>query len=212
MKLYTYPDAPSPRRVQLFLAEKGLDIPRQTIDLRAGEHLRPEFAAINPALTVPALVLDDGTCLVEPIAICDYLEQVHPEPALFGRSPLERAMVLERNHWIETNGLLAVMEGFRNRSKAMSDRALTGPRRVSQIPELAERGVQRYGWFLEDLDRRLADSDYVAGDRFSLADITAWVTLEFAAWGIRTNLPETLTSLQRWHRQLASRPAFARRD
>ncbi|MEE4639447.1 MAG: glutathione S-transferase N-terminal domain-containing protein [Wenzhouxiangella sp.] len=209
MKLYTYPKAPSPRRVHLFVAEKQLQLSQRIVDLAAGEHLQADFATLNPALTVPALLLDDGTCLVEPIAICHYLEQLYPEPALFGRTPLEQAMVLERNHWIETNGLLAVMEGFRNRSGAMTDRALTGPRAVRQIPELAERGVQRYRWFIEDLDQVLADSDYLAGDRFSLADITAWVALEFAAWGIRATLPETLNNLQRWQQQIAGRAAFS---
>lgn len=209
MKLYTYPKAPSPRRVHLFLAEKQLELSQHIVDLATGEQLQPDFAEINPALTVPALVLDNGTCLVEPIAICHFLEQLHPEPALFGRTPLEQAMVLERNHWVETSGLLAVMEGFRNRSQAMAGRALPGPRATRQIPELAERGVQRYRWFVEDLDRLLADSDYLAGDRFSLADITAWVALEFAAWGIRTTLPETLNKLQRWQQRISGRAAFS---
>lgn len=212
MKLYTYPDAPSPRRVQLFLAEKRLEIPHRIIDLRAGEHLRPEFAAINPALTVPALVLDDGTCLAEPIAICDYLEQIQPEPALIGHTPVERALVLERNHWVENNGLVAVMEGFRNRSRAMSDRALTGRRAVAQIAELAERGVQRYRWFLQDLDELLSASDHVAGTSFSMADITALVTIEFALWGIRVPVPEDLGAVQRWYRSVSARPAIAGPD
>ena len=208
MKLYTYPAAPSPRRIHLFLAEKGLEVEQVVVDLRAGEHLRPAFAAINPALTVPALVLDDGTCLCESVAICDYLESVQPDPALIGRPGRQRALVIERNHWVENNGLVAVMEGFRNRSGAMVDHALTGPRSVPQIPELADRGVRRFGWFLHDLDGLLQDSEFIAGTDFSLADITALVTIEFAVWGLRQSPPTDLPALQRWHAAVTSRPAI----
>ena len=117
-------------------------------------------------------------------------------------------MVLERNHWVEQNGLLAVMEGFRNRSRAMADHALTGPRPVPQIPALAERGIQRYGWFLEDLDGLLRDSEFIAGARFSMADITALVTIDFASWGIRQAVPKDFTALQRWRTQVSERPAI----
>ena len=208
MRLYTYPAAPSPRRIHLFLAEKGIEIEQTTVDLAAGEHLKPEFAAINPALTVPALVLDDGSCLAESVAICDYLESLYPDPPLIGRSALERARVIERNHWIEWTGLMAVMEGFRNRSGAMVDHALTGPRSVPQIPELADRGVRRFGWFLQDLDGLLQDSEFIAGTDFSLADITALVTIEFAVWGLRQSPPTDLPALQRWHAAVTSRPAI----
>jgi glutathione S-transferase len=208
MKLYTYPKAPSPRRVHLFLAEKELEIPQETVDLATGEHLKPPFAAINPALTVPTLMLDDDTCLIEPLAICQYLEELHPRPPLMGSTPIQRALVLERNHWIENNGLQAVMEGFRNRSKAMVGRALTGSRNVEQVPALAERGQQRYQWFLDDLDRLLSNGDYLAGNFFSMADITAWVTIEFAAWAIRMEIPDRLENCRRWRTRVEGRPAF----
>lgn len=208
MRLYTYPAAPSPRRIHLFLAEKQLEIEQVIVDLREGEHLRPEFATVNPALTVPALLLDDGTCLCESVAICNYLESLKPEPPLLGATPFERAMVTERNHWVEQNGLLAVMEGFRNRSRAMANRALTGPRPVPQIPELAERGIQRYGWFLQDMDELLRHSEFIAGARFSISDITALVTIDFASWGIRQAVPENLTALHRWRTQVSSRPSI----
>lgn len=208
MKLYTYPAAPSPRRIHLFLAEKALEIEQVVVDLRKGEHLKPEFAAINPALTVPALLLDDGTSLCESVAICDYLESIKPEPVLIGASGLKRALVIERNHWVESSGLTAVMEGFRNRSGAMLDHALTGPRSVPQIPELADRGVRRFGWFLADLDGLLRNSEFLAGPDFSMADITALVTIEFAAWGLKKDLPANLPALQRWHATVTNRPAI----
>ena len=209
MRLYTYPAAPSPRRIHLFLAEKGVQIEQTTVDLATGEHLKAEFAAVNPALTVPALVLDDGSCLAESVAICDYLESLYPDPPLIGRSALERARVIERDHWIEWSGLMAVMEAFRNRSRAMSDHALTGSRPVAQIPELAKRGIQRYQWFLHDLDALLANNDYLAGEHFSMADITAFVVIEFAGWGIRQSLPDELSHVRRWQHSVAQRPAIA---
>lgn len=209
MKLYTYPAAPSPRRVHLFLNEKDLKVEQILVDLATGENHKPEFAAINPALTVPALVLDDGTCLAESVAICDYLESLHPDPPLIGSSAIDRARVIERNHWVEWNGLMAVMEGFRNRSPALGDRAITGSRPAKQIAELADRGVERYQWFLQDLDALLAQSEYLANEKFSMADITAFVVLEFAGWGIRQPVPDWAHHIQRWQRMLARRPAFA---
>lgn len=208
MKLYTYPAAPSPRRIHLFLAEKSLELEQAVIDLRKGEHLEPEFAAVNPALTVPALVLDDGTCLSESVAICDYLESIRPDPPLIGNSARQRAIVIERNHWVEQAGLMAVMEGFRNRSRGMADHALTGPRAVPQIPELAERGIRRYGWFLEDLDRLLQHSEFLAGPEFSMADITALVTVEFAGWGLRQPIPAERREVGRWFTAVSNRPAI----
>lgn len=205
MKLYTFPQAPSPRRVHLFIAEKGLDIEQQTIDLRKGEHLEPEYAGCNPACTVPALELDDGTCLSECVAICRYLEEIQPDPPLFGRHALERAVIAERDHWVEMNGILAVMEAFRNAAPGMADHALPGTRRVAQIPELAERGRQRYGWFLEDLDGILAGSEYVAGEVFSVADITALVTIDFARGALKAEIPDWAERVRVWHEKVSAR-------
>lgn len=205
MKLYTFPQAPSPRRVHLFIAEKGLEIEQETIDLRKGEHLEPEYAGRNPACTVPALELDDGTCLSECVAICRYLEEIQPDPPLFGRNALERALTVERDHWVEMNGTLAVVEAFRNSEAWMQDRALPGSRPVARIPELAERGRLRYGWFLEDLDGILAESEYVAGEAFSVADITALVTVDFARWAIKTEMPDSVEHVRAWHEKVSAR-------
>ena len=209
MKLYTFPQAPSPRRVHLLLAEKGVRVEECHIDLMKGEHFKPPLSEINPECTVPVLELTDGTSLAQVMAICRYLEELHPDPPLFGDSPQSRAMVTERNRWVEMNGFFAVADAFRNTTSGMRDHAVPGARPVAQIPELAERGHERYQWFLEDLDVWLAEHDHVGDKDFSVADITAWVAIEFAGWAIKEEMPPSLTHLADWHRRVGARPAFA---
>jgi len=127
MKFYDCATAPSPRRVRIFIAEKKADIPTVQVDLRAAEHLTEAFRAKNPRCTVPVLELDDGTCLGETIAICDYLESIYPQAPLLGRTPKERALVLMWNHWIEDLGFSAAAEAFRNSAPSFKDRAIPGP-------------------------------------------------------------------------------------
>ena len=207
MKLYTFTGAPSPRRVTLYLAEKGMEVEQVEINIRAGEHLNDDFAAISPYCTVPVLELNDGTCLWESVAICRYLEEVRPEPQLMGKTPSERGLVTNWDHWAEVNGLLAVADGFRNRTPRMTDHALPGRRPVAQIEDLAERGRQCYGWFLEDLNKRLGRSDHVAGADFSVADITTLVTIDFARWALKIDPPAGLEHIGRWYAQVNKRPA-----
>ncbi len=208
MKLYTFAQEPSPRRVHIFLDEKSLKVEQLEIDLRAGAHFSDAFAARSPSCTVPVLELDDGRCLFESVAICRYLESIAPEPCLLGADAIEQALVCNWDHWVEFNGLLAVMEAFRNRVERMADHALPGRRPVTQIPALAERGVQRYRWFLEDLDARLADAEFIAGSRYSVADITARVTIDFAARAIKVEPLEDQRHLCRWYEDLSRRPAI----
>ncbi|MEM7053202.1 MAG: glutathione S-transferase family protein [Pseudomonadota bacterium] len=208
MKLYTFPNAPSPRRVHLFLAEKGLQINQQMVDIRSGEHLQTRVLAGNPARTVPMLELDDGRCLSESAAICRYLEEFQPEPPLLGSNANDRAVIADCDHWIEMHGLLAVMEAFRNAVPRLKDRALPGMRPVAQIPALAKRGRERYGWFLEDLNLKLSKQDYVAGDTFSVADITALVAIDFARGGIKIDIPKHALHLRDWYQRINQRPAI----
>src|SRR5690606_18775284 len=140
MKLYDFPAAPSPRKVVLFMGEKRIDIPRVILDLRAGAQHEPEFLARNPGATVPVLELDDGTCLTESLAICQYLEALHPEPNLFGEDALERALVSMWNDIATFEGYTAIQEALRNRVSGLADRALPGPLPCPQIPALVERG------------------------------------------------------------------------
>jgi len=206
MKLYDFAVAPSPRRVRIFLAEKGLTIPVVQVDLRAGEQLRPEFGRINPWRTVPALELDDGTVISEVTACCRYIEEIHPEPSLLGRTPKEKAVIAMWDHHCEVEGFLAAAEALRNEVKGMAGRALPGKVGYEQIPALAERGRARVVQFFAELEERLATSLYVAGDEYSVADITAFVTVEFAGW-LKLAPADDAQALRRWLDGMRARPS-----
>ncbi len=206
MKLYDYKAAPNPRRTRVFIAEKGLEIPTEQVDLGNGEQFSEAFRAVNPRCTVPVLALDDGTRITEAIAICRYLEELHPEPPLFGRAALERAQVTMWEQRVLLDGLAAVAESFRNRSRGFVDRALPGPDEVAQIPELVERGRARALRFWAELDGDLAGREFVAGEAFSMADINALVMVDFAGW-IKLEIPAELGNLRRWHETVSARPS-----
>ncbi|HYW91024.1 MAG TPA: glutathione S-transferase [Gammaproteobacteria bacterium] len=206
MKLYDADFAPSPRRVRIFLAEKGIEIPTVKVDLRNREQLGEEFHKVNPWCTVPALELDDGTRLSEIPVISLYFEQLHPEPPLIGTDAKDRALVMMWDRHMEQDGVAAVAEAFRNSHPAFKDRALTGPHDVAQIPELAERGRKRYGWYLEALDRRLADAEFVAGERYTIADITALAAVDFAR-AVKVGDIDGHANVQRWYDKVSSRPS-----
>lgn len=208
MKFYDCRTAPSPRRVRIFLAEKGIELDTVQVDLGKGEQFGEAFRAINPDCVVPVLQLDDGQCLSEVLAICSYLEALHPEPALIGETPEQRALALMWNAKVEQQGLLAMADAFRNSAKGLSGKALPGPDAYPQIPELAERGRQRVAQFIRRLDGRLGETPFLAGDNFSIADISALVFVDFAAW-IKITLPADATQLLRWYRDVSARPSAA---
>ncbi len=187
------------------MAEKGIDLETVQVDLGSGEQFSESFRKINPDCVVPVLELDDGTILTEVVAICDYLESQYPEPPLLGRTPVERATVLMWNAKVEQLGLWAMAEAFRNSTKGLSNNAVTGPDSYPQIPELAERGRQRVARFFERLDNELADREYLAGSFYSMADISAMVVVDFAAW-IKIAVPEGADSLKRWYGAVATGP------
>ena len=208
MKFHDCSTAPSPRRVRIFMAEKGIEIETVQVDLGSGEQFSEEFRKLNPDCVVPVLELDDGRCISEVIAICSYLEELHPEPPLFGRNPEERATVLMWNARVEQQGLWAVADAFRNAAKGLVDKAVPGPDPYPQIPELAERGRQRVARFLERLDEQLGSNKFVAGELFSIADISAMVVVDFAGW-IKIRPPEDAQNLQRWYEAVSARPSAA---
>lgn len=208
LTLYDHAMAPSPRRARILLAEKGVPYERVIVDLAKNEQLREEFRAINPHCTVPALRLEDGHVLTDNAAIAAYLEARFPEPPLLGITPLEKAEVAGWNWRIEFEGLMAIAEALRNSSPAMKDRALPGPIDYAQIPELAQRGVARLGRFFDALNARLADREMVATERFSIADITAVVAVDFARV-VRVKPGEQHQHLLRWRAAMALRPALA---
>ena len=205
MKFYDCITAPSPRRVRIFLAEKGLEIPTVQVDLAGMEHLGARFRALNPRCTVPVLELDDGSSLWETLAICHYLESLHPEPVLMGCDALQQAQVLQWNHRVEYDGFLAVAECLRNRARKLEGRALTGPDSYQQIPQLVERGRLRAQRFFRALDSHLAENRYLLGELYTLADITAVVSVDFAA-RIKWSMPEDHLHLRRWHEEVSARP------
>jgi glutathione S-transferase len=206
--LYDCSTAPSPRRARILLAEKGVQHATVNIDLRAGEQLGDSFRAINPQCTVPVLQLEDGQVLTDNAAIAAYVEARFPEPALLGRTPMEKAEIASWNWRIEFEGLLAIAEAMRNSSPAMKQRALPGPVDYPQIPELAERGLARLKHFFAVLDNRLAGREFIATDRFSIADLTAVVTVDFARV-LRVKPGDEHPHLQRWRAAMALRPAMS---
>ena len=157
MKFYDCAPAPSPRRVRIFLAEKGISVPTVQVDLRNGEQFGEAFRKINPDCTVPVLVLDDGTTIADAIGICDYFEAAQPEPSLMGRTPTEKGVITAWQRQCERDGFYAMMEAFRNSTPGFKGRAVTGPTDFDQIPALAERGKLRVNAFFRMLDA-LTDS------------------------------------------------------
>ena len=206
MKLYTCRTAPSPRRVRVFAAEKGIDYEAVEIDLRAGQQFSDSYQLVNPDCVVPALETDDGDVITEVNAICAYLEELQPEPTLYGATPIERARALEWNAKVEQQGLLAMAEAFRNSVGGLEGRAVTGPVGYDQIPALAERGAKRVGVFLARLDERLADREFLAGERYTVADIAALCFVDFAVRAAVAS-PDGRAHLVRWHDAVSARPS-----
>ena len=207
MKLYVWGVAPNPRRVQIYLAEKGLKVPTEDAGVPNQAVLKPEFLETGPHRRVPLLVLDDGTQIGEAMAICRYFETLHPEPSLMGTDALERATIEMWERSADNDGMNAVAEFFRNSRKQFAGRGLSGmPGTVEQIPGLVERGKQRLGWFYEKLDRRLADNEFLAGKRYSVADITALCVYDFAK-RVGAEAPAQLAHLARWHAAVSARPS-----
>ncbi|NKB39366.1 MAG: glutathione S-transferase [Gammaproteobacteria bacterium] len=205
MKLYDMQMAPNPRRVRIFLAEKGLDVELVEINLMEGENLGEDFLKINPRGTIPTLELDDGTYLDETVAICRYLEELHPQPNLLGTDALSKGQTEACQRHVEFDGLQPLLENFRNTFPAFSERGVPGlPAEYKAIPELAERGQRRYQLFMKNLNDRLADHKFIAGDTFSIADITALCTIDFAKV-MEIELAEDLTHARRWYDDVSSR-------
>ncbi len=209
MKLFDMSKAPNPRRVRIFLAEKGIAIETVQVDIVAGDNLLPDYLAINPRGLVPTLVLDDGQVLDESLAICRYFEAVQPEPNLFGRDALEQARVEQWQRRMELDFFFAVAAVFRNTAPAYANRAMPGPGPATpQSAEAAERGMAQAKIWLDRLEQRLKGREWIASDRFSVADITAFVTLDFAKWvGLRAGPDHP--NVQAFHARVKERPSSA---
>jgi len=206
--LYDCATAPSPRRARILLAEKGVAHEAVQIDLRNGEQFGEAYRRVNPQCTVPALRTDEGAVLTDNAAITAYLEARFPKPPLLGDTPLAKAEIASWNWRVEFEGLLAIAEALRNSAPAMANRALPGPMDYPQIPELAQRGLARVQQFFVALNERLADHEFIAGDRFSIADITAVVAVDFARV-VKIKPGEQHPHLLRWRAAMAQRPSMS---
>lgn len=200
MKIIETRQAPNPRRVRIFLAEKGIEIPFVEVDLMKGALKTPEMSKLNPMQRVPILVLDDGTAISETMAICRYFEETKPEPALFGTSPISRAMVEMWNRRVELGLLTYVSQAFRHTHPAMAHLE------VPQVKEWGEANKDKTLEALAMLDRELAEHAFIAGDAYSVADITTLVAIDFMRLP-RIAIPDELTNLKRWHATVAARPS-----
>ena len=206
--LYDCATAPSPRRARILLAEKGVAHETVQVDLRTNEQLGDAYRQINPHATVPALRADDGLLLTDNAAIAAWLEASFPEPPLLGITPAEKAEVASWNWRIEFEGLQAIAEALRNGSPAMVNRALPGPVDYAQIPALAERGRARVQLFFATLNERLAGREFIATDRFSIADINAVVAVDFARV-VKVKPGDEHPHLQRWRVAMGQRASMA---
>jgi glutathione S-transferase len=203
MKLYDFPGAPNPRRVRIFLAEKGIKVPSVTIDVRKGEHKSPEFLHKNPSGKLPTLELDDGRCIGESVAICRYFEALQPKPALFGTTPYEIGRIDMANRHLEFELLGPIGAAWVNGPIV----AQMAPGRFKQNAQAKEGGEAATRQFYVRLDRQLADQEFMADNAYSIADITALCTIDFASAMVDLKPAEELKNLWRWHAAVSTRPS-----
>jgi glutathione S-transferase len=202
MKLFDGGKAPNPRRVRVFLSEKGISVPLVPVDMGALGHQQEPVASRNPLRRLPVLELDDGTVITESVAICRYFEELQPEPPLLGIGALGKALVEMWQRRMELNLMLPVAQAFRHIHPAMKEWE------IPQVPEWGEVNKPRAIEFLRILDKELADREFAAGDAFSIADITGMIAVDFMK-PARIPLPEELANVTRWYAALRARPSAA---
>jgi glutathione S-transferase len=200
MKIYDFALAPNPRRVRIFVAEKGLKLPMEQVDIFAGKNRSPEMLAKNPAGGLPVLELDDGTYLAESVAICRYLEGLHPEPNMMGKDFREQAFIEMWNRRIELGLFGTAGRAFQHTNELFKER-------LKQIPEYGESQREATKQQMKWLDAQIGSKPFIAGDRFTIADITAEVGVDFAAQMAGVPIDPALKNLTRWHQAVSSRPS-----
>jgi glutathione S-transferase len=208
VKLYQSKGSPNSRRVRIFLAEKGISMPLVPVDLGAKEQFSEAYTKINPRRVVPTLVLDDCTVIGEVPAIQRYLEEIYPEPPLLGATPKTRAQVAMWDRRVEMEGFASVMEAVRNAVPGLKSRAIAGPHDYEQIPALVQRSRKRVVNFYADFNARLADAPFIAGDEFSVADITGLVTVDFATKAADLLIGDEHAALKRWYDSVSARASM----
>lgn len=208
MKLYDFPLAANAQRVHVFLAEKGLVLDREEVNIRQGEQFNAPFSTMNPFHCVPVLELDNGTIIAESLSICRYLEELHPTPSLFGRTPEERAVIEMWGRRMELDAFIPLLHALRNQAPMFAGRVIPGTRSdLPQAPEIVARGIEMMEVFLSRLDPHLEKNAFLAGSQFSVADITGFFTMRLAgAVGMKFEVKFPNTS--RWFADISARPSF----
>ncbi len=200
MKILDERRAPNPRRVRVFLAEKGIHVPFEQVEIMSGAHKSAEFAKLNPVQRVPVLILNDGTAISESMAICRYFEGIQPEPSLFGRTPIEIALIEMWNRRAELNFFFPVAHYFRHTHPAMAGLE------IPQVEQWGEANKPRVAEIIRIFDERLSASPFLAGERFSVADITAMIAADFMK-PARLAIPDDALHFKRWYAEASSRPS-----
>ena len=208
MKLYDCAMAPNLRRGRIFLDEKGISLPSIEVNILEEENLSPAYLAIDPRGLLPTRELDDGTRIDEVMAICRYFEAIQPQPALLGRNAKEKAIVESRQRKMEFDGMIAGSEIFRNQHEKFARRSLPGAggETLPAIPALIERGTQTVARFFKWLEIYLGESEYVAGEVYTMADITALCAVDFLAW-VKLAIPPENTLTLAWYAKASARPS-----
>ena len=204
MIFYDCATAPSPRRVRMFIKEKEINIETKNVDLRNSEQLEDWFSVINPRNTVPALVSKKNNIFFHSLSICVYLEQEFPNINLLGHTSEEKGKIVNLINDVESNLFIAIADCLRNTSKAMKNRAITGPKNFEQIPELAVRGRERVKSYFDILNQQLNGKSFLCFDRFTAADIWAFVAVDFTR-AIKEPIPVYMTGLKDWYEKVAKR-------
>ena len=209
MKLYGFGAAANAQRVQVFLAEKGIEIPLVEVNVREGEQYSEPWASMNPFNCVPFLELDDGTIIAESMTICRYIEELHPEPSLFGRTPGERAQIDMWCRRIELDGFLPMLHAVRNHVPMFSGRVIPGTRSDRpQLPALVQRGTEMMEVFLGRFEPHMADREFVARDRFTAADIIGYFAVRTTGV-VGMAIEDRFPAVARWFAACSGRPAFS---
>ena len=206
MKLFDMTDAPNPRRVRVFLAEKGIDIEKIQVDIMGGENLKSDYLAVNPRGVLPTLQLDDDTIIDEASAICRYFEETNAQPPLYGTDAKSKAQIESWVRQIESDVFTPAADVLRNTHPVFENRSIPGTDDTPQVAALAERGADRAQAFYARLDKHLAVSQHIAGDRYTAADITAMCAIDFAEF-VGIAVPAELDNLAKWRSRVSSRPS-----
>lgn len=208
MKLHDFAHAPSSQRVRVFLAEKGIELETEQLDVRGGAQFQEPFTSMNPFHCVPFLELDDGTVIAESVSICRYLEELHPEPSLFGTTPEARGVIDMWNRRVELDGLMPILHAVRNHVPMFAGRVVPGTRNdLPQAPEMATRGKEMMAVFLDRLGPQLDSNPFIAGGDFSIADITGVFALRMAS-AMEMDIAGGWPSVARWFGEASARPSF----